>query len=475
MEPVRVRFAPSPTGELHIGGLRTALYDWLLARKTGGAFIVRIEDTDQTRLVEGAETRLLTLLKTYGLDYDEGPDCGGPYGPYRQSERLGLYQEHAGILVRKGQAYYCTCTPDRLERLREEQQGRGEAPRYDGHCREQYKERPSEPFVIRMRIPESRTVSGNDAIRGSVQFNSATLDDFVILKTDGFPTYHLAVVVDDELMKITHTIRGEEWLPSLPKHVLLYEAFGWEPPVFVHLPLIVGVDRQKLSKRQGATSAQVFLDEGFLPEAVINFIALLGWHSSGNQERYTLKDLIDAFSLDRIQRAPAAFDRNKLDWLNATIIRGLSDAQLADRARPFVESSLKPEYQQRLPEALRLVKARVERLTQLPELLRFLSVEHAVDPAILPYKNALVEETRDALLFSEKLLTEYQGDWSAKKLEVFCLDEIQKAGKTNGGILWPLRVALTGQKASPGNFEVLEFLGREESLTRIHEALGLLE
>ncbi len=471
--PVRVRFAPSPTGELHIGGLRTALYDWLLARQSGGVFVVRIEDTDQERFVEGAEQRLLQLLKTYGLDYDEGPDRGGPYGPYRQSERLQLYREHAEQLVREGKAYYCTCSSERLEALRAGQQGSGQAPGYDGHCRDRYSERPSEPFVIRMRVPDERTIVGQDAIRGAVPFQSQTLDDFVLLKSDGFPTYHLAVVVDDHLMMISHAIRGEEWLPSLPKHLLLYEAFGWEPPVFVHLPLIVGADRQKLSKRHGASSAQTFLDDGYLPEAVVNFIALLGWHPSGDRERYSLDELVQAFSIERIQRAPAAFDRKKLDWLNASCIRALPDRELAVRSEHFA-TTLNAEYRARLPEALRLIRDRIEHLNQIPELLRFLTAEHQLDPELIPYRQTPKDETLAALRFSEERIQAYAGEWKKDKLEAHWIASIAQAGLSNGPVLWPLRVALTGLKASPGNFEVMEFLGQEESLRRTREAMQIL-
>jgi len=310
---VRTRFAPSPTGHLHIGGLRTALYNFLFARHHKGIFIIRIEDTDQTREVAGAREEILDILKQVGLNYDEGPDVGGKYGPYVQSERLELYRKHAEELAKNGAAYWCTCSAERLEKMREEQQKRGDVPKYDGACRDALRPGSGQNAVVRLRVPEGRTITFVDAIRGEVSFQSADVDDQVLLKSDGFPTYHLANIVDDHLMKITHVIRGEEWLPSTPKHVLLYEAFGWEAPTFAHLPLILNEGGGKLSKRSGHAAAMDYVKEGYLPEALLNFLALLGWNPRGDEEIYSLDELIASFDITKVNKGGAVFSMEKLD------------------------------------------------------------------------------------------------------------------------------------------------------------------
>lgn len=471
---IRVRFAPSPTGEFHIGGLRTALYNWLFAKQAGGRCILRIEDTDRTRLVPGAEERLIGLLDTFGLQFDEGPHAGGQYGPYRQSDRLEIYQRKAEDLIHEKKAYYCTCPPERLEKLRAEQQSRGEAPHYDGQCRELAVLKPAEPFVIRMRLMREGVSTVTDVVHGQVEFQNRTLDDFVLLKADGFPTYHLASVVDDHLMEISHVIRGDEWFPSLPKHVALYQAFGWSLPVFVHLPLILGTDRQKLSKRHGAASVQEFLDHGFLPAAILNFLALLGWHPSDDRERYTLDDLVSAFSLERLQKAPAVFNREKLLWFNATYIRSLDAVTFQNLSKPFLNGRLLPELESKLAEALDLVRDRVQVLSELPELLSFVTKGFSLDPALLPYKTMTNQEAGESLEFSRQLLEQYRGDWTAVKLETTWKQAMADQGKAIGSILWPLRAVLTGKKASPGTFDVLAVLGPKLGLERIEHGIRLL-
>lgn len=471
---VRVRFAPSPTGEIHIGNLRTALYDWLLARNTHGVFVLRVEDTDQIRLVPGAEERLLKLLTIFGLEYDEGPDKDGGFGPYRQSERLEIYRKQAEFLIKNNQAYYCTCSSERLDQMRKDQQSRGEASKYDGTCRDKYSAPPTEPHVIRMRLPVSGELTVTDELHGPVLFDYSTLDDFVLLKADGFPTYHLASVVDDYLMKISHVIRGDEWLPSLPKHVALYNAFKWDVPKFIHLPLILGNDRQKLSKRHGSTNVQAFLDEGYLPQAILNFIALLGWHPADDKEIYSIQELIDSFSLARLQKAPAIFDKTKLDWMNAKIIREMDATDLTEQARPFIEPYLLPEFRDSLTKSLILVKDRVRTLGELPNLLEFMTSRYSVDPKILPFKSATHQETRQALEFSGQLLASYPGPWTVKSLHDHWAASMKQSGLATGVVLWPLRVALTGKKASPGTFDVLEVLGKDQAVLRISKAINLL-
>ncbi|USN53880.1 MAG: glutamate--tRNA ligase [Candidatus Nomurabacteria bacterium] len=471
----RVRFAPSPTGELHLGGLRTAYYDWLLARKYGGTFVLRIEDTDRTRYVEGAEERLLATLQQLGLQPDEGPGLGGEYGPYRQSERLSIYHEAIQELIEKKQAYYCTCTPERLEKMRAEQSANKQAPGYDRHCRDRYNEKPTEPHVVRFRMPDNEKITVNDFLRGNLNVATSTLDDFVILKADGFPTYHSAVVIDDHAMQITHVLRGEEWLPSLPKHVLLYQAFGWEAPVFVHLPLILGKDKKKLSKRHGAHSVEKFLQDGVLSEPLLNAIALLGWHASDDQEKYTRQELLAKFSLEGLQKSSAVFDPEKLAWLNAQYIKTMDIKDLSVLARPYISDVIAPQYLERLDEALPLVIERITQLSELPERLSFLQNELHYDQEIVPFKTQSREEAHAALQQDMDWLMAYNGEWGTQALEKFFHEQVETLGKKVGEYFWPLRVALSGKKASPGTFELLHFFGREEAQKRIQQALQALQ
>ncbi|MFA5076504.1 MAG: glutamate--tRNA ligase [Patescibacteria group bacterium] len=483
---VRVRFAPSPTGYLHIGGLRTALYNYLFAKNNGGDFVLRIEDTDQDRSVVGAVENLLNTLKWAGLDYDEGPSIGGQYGPYVQSERLGLYRQYADELVQRGQAYYCFCSSERLTELRDGLTAQKQPPMYDRHCLNldpaEVKERikKGEPHVIRLKIPEGKT-KFKDLIKGEVEIDNKTIDDQVLLKSDGFPTYHLAVVVDDHLMKITHVLRGDEWLPSTPKHVLLYQAFGWSAPEFAHLPTIVNKDKTKLSKRQGDVAVEDYIKQGYLPQAIINFIVLLGWNpgQGSEEEVFSLDQLIKKFSFDHVHKSNAVFDRDKLDWFNGVYIRQLTPDELLDYALSYFNSTdlgdkFDAEY---IKKVISLEQSRIKKLVELPLLTKFFFEDNLDYPAqILVWKKSDKNKAQEVLakLFTTLEQIEAQ-DWQPAKLEAVVVDWIKNNSLTNGEVMWPLRVALTGQEASPGPFEVAAVLGPKRSLNRIQKAIDKLK
>lgn len=496
---VRVRFAPSPTGYLHVGSLRTALYNYLFARKCGGTFILRIEDTDRKRLVEDAVEKLLGTLGLF-FDWDEGlagkAEDGrwgttekGMCGPYVQSERLDIYRKHAEELIDKGKAYRCFCSAERLEAVRKDQESRKEPTRYDGRCRNLSKEesahhaRENVSFVVRLRVDSDGgdTLVFDDLVRGRVSFDRKTIDDQVLLKSDGFPTYHLANVVDDHLMGITHVIRGEEWLPSTPKHILLYEAFGWSAPQFAHVPLLLNPDRSKLSKRQGDVAVEDYLAKGYLPEALVNFVALLGWNpgEGKTQEIFSLRELVDEFDLAHVHKGGAVFDRKKLDWLNAQYIKNLSAEELFTRALPFlrqktwfesVEDSRKEsEYVARV---LVIEQDRLQKLSDVGESSKFLFVEPTVDPLFLPWKKNTPKETRLLLETMLAVLADIpDNEWERGRLEKTLLET---AGERRGDFLWPLRVALSGEKQSPPPFEIAWVLGKEVTLGRIDMARTLL-
>ncbi|MFA6197618.1 MAG: glutamate--tRNA ligase [Patescibacteria group bacterium] len=480
---IRVRFAPSPTGELHIGGLRTALFDYLFARQNGGNFVLRIEDTDRARFVEGSEQRLINTLTQYGLSYDEGPGKEGKYGPYVQSQRLDIYREHANRLLEKGAAYKCFCTPERLTEVRELQMARKEPPRYDRHCRNlsadeiEQLESAKTPFVIRQKLPEQGSVSFTDLIRGDVSFDYALLDDSVLLKSDGFPTYHLAVVADDHLMEISHVLRAEEWLPSTPKHLYLYESFGWTPPLYAHLPLILSPKGGKLSKRDGAVSAQSYLDEGYLPEAVINFIAFLGWNPKTEREIFSLDDLVKEFKIEHINKAGAVFDKQRLDYLNGQYIRALDINLLVKRLMPFYQQAGIPtDDADKLTKVTALVKDRLVNLTEIGHLAKFIFDLSEYEAALLlPKKETDTEKIKKSLeLSSETLQSIESKNFTSAALKQALTEMISRVGSNNTSILWPLRVALSGQAASPDVFEIAEVLGQEEAIKRIDAAIGKL-
>ena len=499
---VRVRFAPSPTGYLHVGSLRTALYNYLFARKHKGEFILRIEDTDQKRLVEDATEKLLGTLGLF-FDWDEGlerkmvrqladgrwkMETKGTCGPYVQSERLNVYRKYADELIERRKAYLCFCSSERLEAVRKEQEARKEPTRYDGWCRDLSKEEVSEKLkenashVVRLCVEGAGDVSFDDIVRGTVSFSRKTIDDQVLLKSDGFPTYHLANVVDDHLMGITHVIRGEEWLPSTPKHILLYEAFGWDVPQFAHLPLLLNPDRSKLSKRQGDVAVEDYLAKGYLPEALLNFVALLGWNpgEGKTQEMFSLDELVEVFDLAHVHKGGAVFDVKKLDWLNAQYIKNLPLEDFFTRAVPFLKQKTwfeavedvrkESEYIERV---LIVEQERLQKLSDIGESVRFLFVEPAVDPVLLPWKKNTPEETGILLETMRAALADIpDNNWDRGHLEKILLET---AGERRGDFLWPLRVALSGEKQSPPPFEIAWVIGKQATLGRIERAKTLLE
>lgn len=477
--PARVRFAPSPTGDLHIGGLRTALFDYLLAKKSGGHFILRIEDTDQKRLNEASLGTILDALNWCGLSYDEGPDKPGSLGPYLQSERLPIYRQHIDQLLSGGFAYHCFCSEERIEEVRRQQAEAKLPPRYDGMCRQLSAEDSArrvaagEKYVIRLKMPQTGTAEFVDAIRGRVTFEYALVDDQVILKSDGFPTYHLAVVVDDHLMSITHVIRGEEWISSTPKHVYLYEAFGWQAPVFVHVPLILSPTGGKLSKRDGAVSTLSYRDEGYLPEALINFVAFLGWNPKTEQEIFTLAELVDAFSLEKINKAGAVYSLERLQHVNAQHMKRLSLVELTDRCLPFYEAAGVPTNdREKLENVTALIRDRLVTLKDAPELARFIfSLPEYEGSIVIPKKGSDEATTVAALDLAEKTLSSCSDEeFRVDVLKERMMTAMADAGLSNSQVLWPSRVALSGSPTSPGVFEIAEVLGREESLRRIQIA-----
>lgn len=470
----RVRFAPSPTGYLHVGGLRTALYNYLFAKKTNGTFVLRIEDTDRTRFVPGAVENLIAALDWCGVHYDEGPQKEGAYGPYVQSERLAIYQELCGQLVDSGKAYYCFCTPERLEALKAEQEKAGQQKKYDKHCMHLSKTEAAEriasgeKYVIRMNIVDGKAIEFDDLVRGHISFQSETLDDQVLLKSDGYPTYHLANVIDDHLMKITHVIRGEEWLPSTPKHVFLYEAFGWEIPKFAHLPLLLNPDRSKLSKRQGDVAVEDYKSKGFLPESMVNFVALLGWTAGDDKEFYYMDELIEAFSLERVNKSGAVFDLNKLKWLNAEHLRKKSTETLAHQlaeslnASPYSSLNFSTEYLSAVVDAMR------ERVEFVHEVWQngayFFSKPDTYDPAVLGKR---INEKSAELLqqYIAKLNT--TAEFSKEILEHALHEVAAEQQVKNAELIHPLRLALSGVGGGPGVYDIAVILGREESIERI--------
>ena len=483
--PVRVRYAPSPTGGPHVGGIRTAIFNWLLARGSAGTFIVRIEDTDQARKVEGATEELLEALRWLGLDWDEGPDVGGDYGPYVQSERLDSYRGAAERLVEDGSAYRCYCSSERLAQLRKEQGRLKQSTGYDRRCRDlslserQERGGSGEASVIRFAMPLEGETTVTDLIRGEVAFENRLIDDFVVLKSDGFPTYHLAHVVDDHAMEISHVLRAEEWLPSAPRHMLLYEALGMRPPLLAHLPIILAPDRSKLSKRHGATSALEYRELGYVPQAMVNFLALLGWSLDDKTEIFSAHELIKSFSLERVAKSGAIFQTEKLDWLNGHYIRQMSYVELADTLLDYWRRDL-PEQVPELPDRaylLKIVPLVQERLKTLKDAAPLVSFFFA--PRAQYETGELVQKGMDAkgtTAALEQALAALEGlsIFDAKSIEDVLRPLAAELGIKTGQLFGSLRVATTGLKVAPPLFQTMEVLGRDRSIAEVREALNRL-
>ncbi|HXG00262.1 MAG TPA: glutamate--tRNA ligase [Bacteroidota bacterium] len=478
---IRVRFAPSPTGYLHVGGLRTALYNYLFARKNNGTFILRIEDTDQARYVPDAEQKLIDIIRWSGLTYDEGPDIGGPKAPYRQSERTDIYRRYAQQLLDAGKAYYAFDTPEELELMRREQEKLGLPTKYD---RRALKLSPEEvwakldsgiPHVIRMKVPESETIRFTDIVRGEVEFSSDQLDDQVLIKSDGFPTYHLANVVDDHLMEISHVIRGEEWLPSTPKHVLLYRYFGWEPPQFAHLPLLLNPDKSKLSKRQGDVAVEDYRSKGYLPEALINFVALLGWNPGDEREIFTLDELVKEFSLERVGKSGAVFNVEKLTWMNAEHLRRKPAGEILSLLKQelaqsrFSNHSLSDDY------LLNVIEAMRERIVFVRDIIEkspyFFEPPDSYDPETV--RKRWKPESREHLLHLRDAFEKLQNP-TKEQYEAALSECAHSLGVSKGQLIHPLRLAVSGMGAGPGVFDILVIIGKEETIRRITTAVSKL-
>ncbi len=477
---VRVRFAPSPTGHPHIGNIRTVVFNWLYARKHGGKFVLRIEDTDRTRYVPDALQVIMDSLRWLGMDWDEGPEAGGDFGPYIQSDRLALYKAKAEELIERGWAYRCNCSPERLEEVRQLQTARGLPPMYDRHCRELPANTisKSEPHVIRLKIPQEGTTVVHDLLKGDIAFENRLLDDQVLLKTDGFPTYHLAVVVDDHMMEISHVIRADEWLPSTPKHVLLYQAFGWEPPVFAHVPLVMGPDGKKLSKRHGATNIDEFRKQGYVPEALFNFLSLLGWApgEGSEQEIFSRQELSEKFELERVNLAPAVFSYDKLNWMNGEYIRRMSQEKLLVYLLPFwQEAGLIPvpapaEVMDTLKKLIPLVQERIQLLKDVVPLTDFVFTDiETPAPEELVGKKMTPQQSLEGLRKSREVLATLL-PFDAETMETPMRALADDLGLKPGQLFSVLRMAVTGKAVTPPLFGSIEVLGRVVALQRIARA-----
>lgn len=493
MSNVRVRFAPSPTGYLHIGGLRTALYNYLFARNNDGKFVLRIEDTDQTRLVEGAIENLIKSLKWSGIEYDEGVfiEDGelvqkGEYGPYIQSQRLDIYKKYVDQLIESGHAYYCFCKKERLDDLREQQKIAGKVPKYDGLCRGISKEEAEkriadgEEYVVRLKMPSNETIEFDDLVRGHISINSDDLDDQVLLKSDGFPTYHMAVVVDDHLMGITHVVRGEEWISSTPKHVYMFQAFGWDVPTFVHLPTVLNEKRKKLSKREGDVSVEDFRASGYLPEGLVNYLALVGWSPDSNQEILSMEELENQFTFDRVSNAGGIFDKKKLDWVNSHYMKELDIDEFFELSKPYIlKSGLVDEkfletHKEWMEVLLATIQDSVDNLAQVPEAIEF---------AFEDYPEELGEKEREVLegetvgellealeeeVKAEEEITLEEANKLMKKIQ-------KKTGIKGKNLYMPARVALTGVMHGPELGNIIYLLGKDEIVDRIENAKKYLK
>jgi glutamyl-tRNA synthetase len=480
-EPVRVRYAPSPTGLPHVGNIRTAFFNWLFARHNNGTFIVRIEDTDVARTVPGALEGILEGLNWLGIDWDEGPRAGGNFGPYFQSQRLEIYNRMANQLVERGFAYYCHCSSERLEKMRAEQTANKKPPGYDRCCRD-LGLGGAPGAVIRYKTPLEARTTFHDLIRGDVTFENATLDDFVLMKSDGYPTYHLANVIDDHLMQISHVLRAEEWLSSTPRHLMLYNAFGFKPPIFAHLPIILGNDRSKLSKRHGAVSILEYKEQGYLPEAMMNFLALLGWSFDDKTEVFSKEELIRHFSIERVSQTAAIFNKEKLDWMNGVYIRKLTPDEFAARALPFLEKGLPPEVKRPLDKGyvnkvLPLVHERTKTLGELAskELTWFFFVDKLDYPGELLIDKKMDRKAATEMLDVALVKLDELSAFDADTLESILRPLANELGLKAGQLFGTVRTAVTGLTATPPLFQTMEVLGQDTCIRRIKAAIEKLK
>lgn len=480
---IRTRYAPSPTGKMHVGNLRTALYEFLTAKHAGGDFMLRIEDTDQERFVDGAIEIINKTLEETGLVHDEGPDKDGGYGPYIQSERVktGIYMKYAKELVDKGEAYYCFCDKERLASLKTEVVEGKEICMYDKHCLGLSKEEvqanldAGKPFVIRQNIPNEGTTTFHDELYGDITVDNAELDDMILIKSDGFPTYNFANVVDDHTMNITHVVRGNEYISSSPKYQRLYDAFGWESPVYIHLPLITDENHKKLSKRCGHSSFEDLIQKGFVSEAIVNYIALLGWSPEDNREIFSLEELIKEFDYHRISKSPAVFDIVKLRWMNGEYIKAMEFDKFYEMAEPYLRKALTKDFD--LKKIAAMVKTRIEVFPDIPELVDFFEALPEYSPEMYTHKKMKTNsETSLQVLKDMVPILEAQEDYSNDGLYATLCKYVEEKGVKNGYVMWPIRTAVSGKQMTPaGATEIMEIIGKEETLKRIQKGIELLK
>lgn len=478
---VRVRFAPSPTGPAHVGSLRTALFNWLFARTQGGKFILRIEDTDRNRYVPGSEEEMRDCLRWLGLEWDEGPEVEGPYAPYYQSQRASLYQEFAHRLVEEGKAYKCFCSVERLSQMRREQEARKQPTIYDRHCRRlspaEVKVREAEglPYVIRFAMPLEGVTRYKDLIHGEIEFRNILVDDFIMLKSDGFPTYHLANVVDDHLMEVTHVLRADEWISSMPKHLQLYHAFGWEPPLFAHLPLLLGPDGSKLSKRHGTVQFTEFIQQGYLPEAMFNFLALCGWSPGDDREILSREEILQLFSLERVSKNPSIFHHDKLRWMNGYYLRRLSKEALVEKCLPYLQeaglvpSVMEEEVRRYVEQVVPLEHEKMKVLSEVVPLTDFFFLENPpVDEEAVQKWYGLPHIAQMLEILIQRL-SEVE-PFTAEEVERVTREVIAWLGVPAGHVIHPVRVAVSGRTTGPGLFEMMAVLGKARVLARLERA-----
>ena len=482
MTKIRTRYAPSPTGKMHVGNLRSALYEFLIAKHAGGDFMLRIEDTDQERYVEGATEIIYRTLEKTGLVHDEGPDKDGGYGPYVQSERMktGIYMKYAKELIDKGEAYYCFCDKERLASLKTEVVDGKEITVYDKHCLSLSKEEieanlaAGKPFVIRQNNPKEGTTTFHDVIYGDITVNNEELEDLILIKSDGYPTYNFANVIDDHLMEITHVVRGNEYLSSAPKYNRIYEAFGWDIPVYVHCPLITDETHQKLSKRCGHSSYEDLLDQGFVSEAIINYVALLGWSPSDNREIFTLDELVQVFDYHHINKSPAVFDIAKLRWMNGEYIKKMDADEFYERALPYMKEVLKKDYN--FKKIAGMVQTRIETFPDIPALIDFFEEVPEYDSAMYCHKKMKTNEETSLTVLKEVLpVLEEQEDYTNDPLFETLSAFVKEHGYKNGYVMWPLRTAVSGKQMTPaGATEIMEIIGKDETIKRVKAAIEKL-